>query len=121
MNDEQLALAKKKRTLYLWVFLLTLLLNGYRIIIGAKHQVPDSMDAIVAIFSIGLVALVMIVTWQFCRAIQIGKFVSFLNAVFSPVLFIFQLIVLLRMYAKRTNTKLTFLMGEKNALSPEKR
>ncbi len=119
MNNEQIFLARKKRALYLWVFLLSLLLNGYRIIVTAKHPTPDSVDAIVGLFSIGLLVFAMIATWQFCRAIQIGKLASFLNAIFSPVLFIFQLIVLLRMYARRTDTKLTFLMGEKVARNPD--
>ena len=102
----QVESARRERKIYL----LTLLFN---LIVGIILRFTPSESPFQ--FLVGIICLVSIVvaTWRFCRALGIGTAWSAINALFSPFIAILQLIVLLRIYAKRTRTGMTFLMGER--------
>ncbi len=106
MDSQQVESARRARTIYLVFFLINVLAGiALRVTPNtALLQIPIGI-----VFAVGL----SIVTWRFCRAIGIGAAWSAINAVLSPIIALLQLVVLLRIYAKRTRTGLTFLMGER--------
>ena len=105
MDPQQIERARQAKRMYL----LSLLFN---VIVGAALRFSDD-NIVLNLAALGCVIFSVVVTWRFCRSIRIGKAASAINAALSPFIFIFQLIVLLRMYAKRTGVRLTFLMGDR--------
>ena len=105
MDLQQIERARKAKGMYL----LAALVN---VIVGAALRFSDGNMAL-SFLGLGCMLFSVVVTWRFCRSIQIGKLASAVNAALSPFIFIIQLIVLLRMYAKRTGVRLTFLMGDR--------
>ena len=106
MDATQVENARRARKIYLLTFLFNLIAGIILRVLPSESpfQLP-----------IGVICLLsfVVVTWRFCRALGIGRAWSAINAVFSPFIALLQLIVFLRMYAKRTRTGLTFLMGER--------
>jgi hypothetical protein len=105
MDSQQIERARKAKRMYLLAAL-------FNLIVGAALRLTDGNIAL-SYLGLGCIIFSLVVTWRFCRSIQIGKLASAVNAALSPFIFIFQLIVLLRMYAKRTGVRLTFLMGDR--------
>jgi hypothetical protein len=104
MDAIQVESARRERRIYLLTFL-------FNVIAGIILRVSEPPFQVV----VGVISILsfVVVTWRFCRALGIGTAWSAINALFSPLIAILQLIVLLRIYAKRTRTGLTFLMGER--------
>jgi len=105
MDPQQIVRAREAKRVYL----LALLFN---VIVGAALRLSGHHFAL-TIVAYACLTFSVAVTWRFCRSIGFGKATSAINAALCPFIFIFQLVVLLRMYAKRTGVRLTFLMGER--------
>jgi len=112
MDPQQIERARQAKRMYL----LALLFN---VIVGGALRF-SSDNVVLNFLALGCLIFSVVVTWRFCRSIGIGKAASAINAVVSPFIFILQLIVLLRMYAKRTGVRLTFLMGDRMPGVPAK-
>ena len=117
MTAEQIRNASEQKTLYLITFVVVLLVRIANLI---ANQVQGG-DGIILfteiVFSLG-VLLAIIQTWRFCRSIGIGHPMSVVNALLCPFIFLIQVVVLLRMYSRRTGVKLGFFLGDK---LPERR
>ena len=106
MDAIQVESARHARKIYLLTFLINL-------IAGIILRFTPSESPFQLLIGLTCAVSFVVVTWRFCRALGIGTAWSAVNALFSPFIAILQLIVLLRIYAKRTRTGLTFLMGER--------
>jgi hypothetical protein len=106
MDPTQIERARQSRKIYLITFLIN-------VIAGIGLRLTPSPAPVALVVGLGLAVALTIVTWRFCRALGIGTAWSATNAVLSPFISLFQLVVLLRIYAKRTRTGMTFVMGER--------
>ena len=106
MDTTQIERARQARKIYLLTFL-------FNLIAGFILRITPGGSPLQVIISILCILSIVVATWRFCRALGVGAVWSAINALFSPLVALVQLIVFLRMYAKRTRTGLTFLMGEK--------
>ena len=113
LSEEQIISAKKEKKRYLLSLLMILLIQIAAKLVTAYHIENNFLKLILVLISIGAVVFAAVITWRFCRSIGIGITMTVLNTLTSPIFFIIQLIVLLRIYAKRTGIGLTFLMGDK--------
>ena len=57
----------------------------------------------------------LLTTWHLCRAINIRIGWTLIATALTPFFGIFVLVVLVRVYAKRTGTRLTLLMGDRES------
>ena len=76
-------------------------------------EVPDWVSILSFIIGLAIVIYVVVQTWRLSRSIGIGKAISVINTIFSPVFFFIQAIFLLRIYSRRTGIGLTFMMGDR--------
>ena len=107
MDAQQVKVARQAKQIYL----LSILFN---VIAGVAIRVTHGHP----LFAVGTIAVMVfgcVATWRFCQAIGIGKAWSAINTALCPFTFLLQLIVLLRMYSKRTGIWLSFLGGDKAA------
>ena len=105
MDPQQIVRARQAKRTYLLAAL-------FNVIVGAAFRLSGD-HFLLTIVAYGCLIFSVAVTWRFCRSIGFGKVASAINAAVSPFIFIFQLVVLLRMYAKRTGVRLTFLLGDR--------
>ena len=113
LTAEQIARARQAKKRYL-LSLLLVVTSGLMNALVAVFKLSDSpVDTMVTWCQLAALVFAMITTWQLCRAIRIGVVATVLVTLVSPVAFIIEFIVLLRLYAKRTGLGLTFMMGDK--------
>jgi len=117
MTPEQIARARRSKKIYLISFLVALCANGLNLLAGNVQQ--DHPALFLASLALAMATAVFFVfaTWGLCRSIQIGIAPTLAFCVLSPILFIVALVVLNRLYAKRTGLKLTMFMGDKEPRS----
>jgi hypothetical protein len=113
MDAQQIERARQAKRLYLMAFLFTVVL-GSAIRVVYRFTDDVTMNLLLSALSLSIMVSVAVITWRFCRSIGIGRAYSAINAVLSPFIFLIQLVVLLRMYAKRTGVRLTFLLGDRS-------
>ena len=85
----------------------------------AGGPVPRSqaLHTLATVVSRGALIYGMVTTWRLCRSLAISAPVAVLVTVLAPFSFIIETIVLLRVYAKRTGLKLTFMMHDKEPIT----
>jgi hypothetical protein len=112
MTQAQIEKAQEEKRLYLATLLLT---AGTRLLaMILQRTVGDSgPTTVLLVISGALLIVAIIVTWRFSRAIEIGRPMSTINAILCPVIFLVQIVFLLRIYSRRTGIPLTFLMGDR--------
>jgi hypothetical protein len=112
MTPEQMAHAKREKKRYLISFLLLVCACGVlslSMVYGQPGIVPAAR---LIYYATGL--WVAVATWRLCRAIGIGITWALIATLLAPFVGIFELIILLRVYARRTGIKLSFLMGDRD-------
>jgi hypothetical protein len=109
MDPQQIERARQGKRLFLWSVLTTLIVGLVSLV---SARIPG-MSGAALVLRICNMIFVGVATWRFCRSIGIGTAYSVVNVLLSPFVLIIQLVVLLRIYAKRTGVRLTFLMGDR--------
>jgi hypothetical protein len=112
MTDIEIGKAREEKKLYVKVLAAVLMVRCVTALLQAFVTGPWPATAILGLSSVLMLAA-LVVTWRFCRAIQMGETASAINALFSPFIFLIQSIFLLRSYARRTGITLTFLLGDR--------
>ena len=105
MDAQEIKAARNEKRL----FLLSVVFN---VIAGLALRLSGGHP----LFAFGGIAVMVfgcVATWRFCRSIGIGKGWSTVNLALSPFICVLQMIVLLRMYSRRTGIGLTFFMGDR--------
>jgi hypothetical protein len=80
MEPQQVERARQAKRMYLLALLFNVVVGG------CLRFSPDNMA--LSILGLGWLIFSVVVTWRFCRSIQIGKAASAVNAVLSPFIFI---------------------------------
>lgn len=112
MTAEEIQAARKAKDLYLSAFGVRATLNLLSKLISEGYlESHGAVDMSLGVLALGALVFSMVAAWRFCRALKFSKGWAAANVVFS-VAILFQLIVLMRMYSKRTGTKLTFLLAD---------
>lgn len=111
MDQLEIDRARKEKQFYLLPFFILVGIRFLKSILGTN----ENGHAIIGALTLGVALFTIVVTWRFARSIQVNKPAAAINAVLSPILYIFQLVVFLRLYSKRTGSSLTFLMGDKGS------
>ncbi len=111
MMQEEIEKARKEKKKYLLGLPLSILGAGINTLPNKSISNWESIPLV--LFSIGSTIYIIIQTWKFSRSIGISKAMSVINALLSPIFFIFQLIFLLRIYSRKTGIGLTFFMRDK--------
>lgn len=105
MDALQIKVARNEKRL----FLLSVLFN---VITGLAFRLSGG-NPLLVVGAIAVMIFGCVATWRFARSIGISKGWSAVNLALSPFICIVQLIVLLRMYSRRTGIGLTFFMGDR--------
>jgi hypothetical protein len=113
VTEKEIENTRQKKARYVWAFFASLLLRVCQEINNLVFNDSKTGQAVISTIGILVALFTFVATWQFCRALKVNKFGSFLNAMFSPFIFVLQAIFLLQFYVKRTGIKLTFLLADK--------
>ena len=114
LDPEQITRARLEKRRYLLSLLLIVCANGFHVMVRNTHLTSPAALTTDRVCSIAALAIGMITTWRLCRAIRIGIGWTAVVTLLSPVSFVIEMIVLFRIYAKRTGLRLTFLMGDRD-------
>ena len=110
LTAEQVAHAQLAKKRYLISFLVVVCANGAFSLASVYRLFP--LVPVAKWVSYAAFLAFAVTTWRLCRAIGIGAVWALIATALSPVFGIFELVVLLRVYARRTGIKLTFLLGD---------
>ena len=112
MDQENVEVARKYKRYYVIAFLL-LLLSCALDKSSDQYYEQNVLFSFIIAFDVFVVVYVMTVTWKFCRVLEIGKTMSVVNTITSPLLYIFQAVYLLRRYVKTIGIRIGFFLGDK--------
>ena len=113
MNHDEIQKARIEKSRYLLSFLLILLSHALNMFVERRWPGNHFVQLVLSVVGTGCVIFSIVMTFRFTRALKIGMTWAIINSIFCPFVFIIQIIVLLRMYVKRTGTQLSFFMGDK--------
>jgi len=113
MNAEQIARARQEKKQYLLSVLLMLVANACMLLVDSALPNQQTASILSRAFGFATLGFGMIMTWRLCRAIGIGTGGTLLATVLAPFVIIIEMVILLRIYSKRTGLGLTFMMGDR--------
>jgi hypothetical protein len=114
LTGEQITRARHEKKRYLLSVLLMVCANGFNMLLKALHSNNQTVQTVAGLCGVAALAYGVVMTWRLCRSINIGIKSTVVATVLAPFFFLFELVVLLRIYAKRTGLGLTFMMGDKD-------
>ena len=113
LTQEQTTRARLEKKRYLLSVLLLVCVNGINVLLGAFYVSNAIVSDIVDASWVAALGFGMVTTWRFCRSMNIGIAATGLAMLLAPFCFIIEVVVLLRVYARRTGLSVTFFMRDK--------
>lgn len=110
MTSEEIAQAQVEKRRYLLSFLLMVLSRGLGVL---TENTSDGLQFLASVASPGTMIFGLVMTWRFARSIKVGIPMAVVNTIAASIFFIIPLVVLIRIYSKRTGIRLSFLAGDK--------
>ena len=115
LTQEQITRARVEKKRYLLSMLLIVCANGINVLVRPVDPGNGTIHVGAPLLALVAIAFGMVTTWRLCRSINIGVVPTVITVLLAPFIFIIELVILLRIYAKRTGVGLTFIMGDKAA------